>query len=154
MTTRSRQLTITLALAGGVALGGYGIASAADGQPATPADTDETVEVDDLEEEDVDEVDPGRAAEAQLSEADAVAVATGVAPGTVGDVELEDDDGALVYEIEITDTAGTETEVTIDAVSGDVIANETDDDHDDDDVEHENEHEGEDEDDPDEDHED
>lgn len=67
-----------------------------------------------------------------LTAQDAIEIALKEVPGTVEEVELEDEDGKLVFEIEIVSTDGTETEVEIDAMSGDVLEIESDDDEDDD----------------------
>ena len=52
--------------------------------------------------------------------------------GEVQDVELEKEDGMMVYEIEILDANGQEVEVEIAADTGAVIEVETEDDDDDD----------------------
>ncbi|MBR3119072.1 PepSY domain-containing protein [Oceanobacillus profundus] len=56
-------------------------------------------------------------------------------PGTVEEVELEDEDGYLFYEVEVDARDGNEYEILIDAETGDVIAveSEDEDDRDDDD---------------------
>ena len=62
-------------------------------------------------------------------------------PGTVEEVELEDEDGYLFYEVEVDARDGNEYEILIDAETGDVIAVESEDEDDrDDDDNDDNEH--------------
>ena len=70
-----------------------------------------------------------------LSEEQAIAIALAEIPGAVEEVELEREDGILVYEVEIETADGGETEVEINANSGEIIevsVDNDDDDHDDD----------------------
>ena len=48
-------------------------------------------------------------------------------PGRVIDVELDDDDGRHVYEMEILDTRGRVVEIKVDAASGRILKREIDD---------------------------
>lgn len=50
-----------------------------------------------------------------------------VRPGRVIEIELERDDGALVYELEILDADGTVWEVYVDAATGQVLGEERED---------------------------
>ncbi len=143
----TRKTLITLAAALGVLGGGFGIASATSQTSPTenspgvvendgnePAKTDETDETDEKEETDDDVVDPARAAEAVLTAEDAEAAAIEAAGGgTTEPAELEDEDGELVYEVEITADDGTESEVTVNAIDGTTTVEIEDDDEEDDD---------------------
>ncbi|MEE8600268.1 PepSY domain-containing protein [Euzebya tangerina] len=98
-------------------------------------DDDDGADDDEGEESEADEAaeNAALAEQASLSAADAEAAATAAVPGTAAPAELEDEDGTVVYEVEVTDEAGTVHEVIIDANTGDVLAQEVDDDDDDDD---------------------
>lgn len=68
-----------------------------------------------------------------LTEDQAIAIALAEFPGEVEEVELEREDGILIYEVEIETADGGETEVEIDANSGEIIEvslEDDDDDHD------------------------
>ena len=52
--------------------------------------------------------------------------ATDKVPGTVGDVELDEVDGKVVYEVEVTAKDGTETDVIVDATHGKVLSQQAD----------------------------
>lgn len=54
-------------------------------------------------------------------------------PGTIDEVELENEDGYLFYEVEVDAAGGDEYEILIDAQTGEVIDVEGDDEDDDDD---------------------
>ena len=69
-------------------------------------------------------VDP---ASVELDMAAASAIALGAVPGSVTEAELEDEDGVIVWEMEILAEDGKEYEVTIDANSGSVLETELDD---------------------------
>ena len=62
-----------------------------------------------------------------LSEQEAVDIATAEANGTVGEVELESEDGTPVYEVELVTANGGETEVAVHADDGTVLEIETED---------------------------
>ena len=68
-----------------------------------------------------------------LTEAQAIEIALVEVPGEVQEIELETEDGATVYEIEILGADGQAFEVEISADSGAVIEVEAEDDDDDDD---------------------
>ena len=75
------------------------------------------------------------AAETGLTEEQAIEIALMEFPGEVNEVELEREDGMLVYEIEILSADGLEIEVEIAANTGDVLefeAEKSDGDEDDD----------------------
>lgn len=58
-------------------------------------------------------------------------IALGAQAGTIEEIELENEDGKAVFEVEIKTDTG-EVEVMIDAATGDVLSMEQDDDGDDD----------------------
>ena len=62
-----------------------------------------------------------------LSEQEAVDIATAEANGTVGEVELESENGTPVYEVELVTANGGETEVAVHADDGTVLEVETED---------------------------
>jgi uncharacterized protein YpmB len=68
-----------------------------------------------------------------LSEEQAIAIALTEVSGEVQEVELEKEDGVMIYEIEILDAAGQEFEIEISADTGDVLEVEAEDEDDDDD---------------------
>jgi len=74
------------------------------------------------------------AAQTGLTEEQVIEIALSVIPGEVQEVELEREDGMQVYEIEILSANGSEMEVEVNALTGDVleVEAEDDDDHDDD----------------------
>lgn len=84
------------------------------------------------------ETDDGEAGEAQEAKAleslatstaqEASAAATAAVPGTAGAVELENENGYVVYNVEVTSPDGTIVEVKVDAGNGSVLAQEADDD--------------------------
>ncbi len=63
-----------------------------------------------------------------LSEAQAIEIALLEVAGDVQEVELERDDGMMVYEVEIVDAEGQEYEIEIAADTGEVIEVEAEDD--------------------------
>ncbi len=90
----------------------------------------------------ISEAAPGLLARAQISGDRALAIArTEVPNGRVVEAELEDEDGQFVYDVHVRVDDGAEFEVLIDAMTGVVVAVETEDDdgHDDDDG-HEDDH--------------
>ncbi len=169
----------TGAVAIGLALGTMGVASAAT-QPA-PAPTDTAVEADTAVDSNVQ--DPSYTGSVQapaedvtLSEADeatqleglatitpeeAATAANAAVAGEVSTIELDNENGTVVYSVGILDTTGAQIDVTVDAGDGTVLDQQADDESedesiseadesdnksvsatDDDAVQHENEHEG------------
>lgn len=61
---------------------------------------------------------------AKISDADANAAATAKVPGTVVKTELSEEDGNVVYDVEVKDASGAITEVVVDAGNGTVLAQE------------------------------
>ena len=70
------------------------------------------------------------AKQAKITQDEAINAALEKVPGTVEEVELEDEKGTIVYEIELVSTDGTEHEVEVDAQTGEVLKVEADDDDD------------------------
>jgi len=68
------------------------------------------------------------AKQAKITQDEAINAALEKVPGTAGEVELEDEKGTIVYEIELVSTDGTEHEVEVDAQTGEVLKVEADDD--------------------------
>ena len=104
---------------------------------------------------DADEAKADRAEQAKLEKVakiDAKAAskaATDKVPGTVDEVDLDEEGGNVVYEVEVTAKDGTETDVIVDAGNGRILAQETDDksddkDHESDDKDHESDDKGDD----------
>ncbi|MCU1545244.1 MAG: propeptide PepSY amd peptidase [Homoserinimonas sp.] len=58
----------------------------------------------------------------------ATASALAVVPGTAGAVELDNENGYVVYSVEVTAADGSSVDVKVDAGNGDVLAEEADDD--------------------------
>ena len=70
------------------------------------------------------------AIQAKITEEAATKTALEKVPGTVNEVELEDEDGTVVYEFEITSTDGTQQDVKVDAKTGKIVKVEADDEED------------------------
>lgn len=70
--------------------------------------------------------------QSDLSIAQVSEIALGAQAGTIEEIELENEDGKAVFEVEIKTETG-EVEVMIDAATGEVLAMEQDDDSNDDD---------------------
>ena len=92
------------------------------------------VEADDEEngkENDEEENDTQNQAElakqAKITEEQATKTALEKVPGTVNEVELEDENGTIVYEIEVVSTDGTQQDVKVDAQTGKIVKVEADD---------------------------
>jgi uncharacterized membrane protein YkoI len=83
------------------------------------------------EENDDEENDPQEQAalakQAKITEAQSKDIALKEVPGTVNDVELEDEDGTIVYGVEVIAKDGTQHDVKIDAKTGKVVKVELDD---------------------------
>ena len=87
----------------------------------------EVLEVEDEENGEDDDEDSISASNVSLSEEDAIDIATDEVNGTVEEIELENEDGMPVYEIELVASNGSETEVTVHADEGTVLDIETED---------------------------
>lgn len=154
----------------GLAVGTMGLATAAT-TPTAPAADNSAVEADVQDPsydgsvaapaEDDTLTDAEEAAQlealATVTADEAAAAASDVVPGEVVEVELDDENGSVVYSVEIVDSSGAEVDVKVDAGTGEVLDQQIDDDDESSDsdvdgIQHENEHEGDN--DPDENHED
>ena len=152
--TRTNRMLITAAAMVGVAAGAAGIAGAVTGgdtgqdPSATTTEQTETVDTDGgpeaeegqesadegqggADEHEGDEEDegpePGDAAlieGAAVSQSEAEATARAEVPGTVARTEIEDEDGTVVWDVEIDAEDGSEQEVTVDATTGAVTKTE------------------------------
>lgn len=105
-------------------------------------DEDEYEEDEDESEEDEEIEEAEQAvlkAQAKVSQADALSAAKAAytGSGTFNEMDLDDEDGGLIWEVEFVDAAGNEVEVHVDAMTGDVLGQiddvEDDEDEDDDD---------------------
>lgn len=117
-------------IAGGAAvltlgLGGTGIAIAQSGGDAKAAYTSSVTTPDTGTE--VEGNDPALAALAKITPDQAKAAALAAVPGTAGQVELENEDGNVVFGVEVTTSAGKTIDVKVDAGNGKVLAQEADD---------------------------
>ncbi|MBM7607734.1 putative membrane protein YkoI [Lysinibacillus composti] len=72
------------------------------------------------------------AKQAQITEQEATKIALEKVPGTVNEVELENEDGLIVYEFEIVGEDGSEQDLDVDAKTGEIVKVEADDDENDD----------------------
>ncbi|RDW22319.1 hypothetical protein CWR48_01025 [Oceanobacillus arenosus] len=97
---------------------------------AAEADDEEA----DGEEADDDQSQAELAKQATVTKEAATQTALDQVPGTVGDVELEDENGTIVYSIEVTAQDGTQQEVKVDATTGKVVNVENDDNEENDDA--------------------
>jgi len=69
------------------------------------------------------------AQEAKLTPQEAEAKALAAVPGNVGKVELGDENGRVIYEVHVQDASGKNTEVKVDAKTGEIAGKETDGEH-------------------------
>ncbi len=136
--TMKAVLAAAAAAAVGVAVGAGGIASAVGNSSPSSPEADNvhepaytsSVTIDDDEEND-NEADESAAlaglAKITADQARDAALAA-VPDGTAGEVELENENGNVVYGVEVTDASGAEYDVKVDAGNGTVLAQEADDD--------------------------
>jgi len=109
-----------------IASSGFALAQGAGSSPLDGADEDNSVTQNNV----------------NLSEQEAIDIATTEANGTVQEVELESEDGTPVYEVELVAASGSETEVAIHADDGTVLETESEEENEveeDDEMEEENE---------------
>ena len=119
----------------GVALGAGGIASAVGGSTPSTAEADNTQEpaytssVTTIDVENDNEADEASAlaGSAKITADEARNAALAAVPGTAGEVELENENGNVVYGVEITDASGATYDIKVDAGNGTVLAQEADD---------------------------
>jgi len=136
----TRKWVVTAAAGAGALMGAAGLASAATNAttPSTPAaqnqeahDTEaapnytSSITVPDKAES-TDEAGEAAALKAMvtLTPEQASAAATAAVPGTAGDIELENDGGNVVYDVEVT-TANGHVDVKVDPGNGKILAQET-----------------------------
>ena len=74
-----------------------------------------------------DDDDAVIAGQARLTSSEAATIATTALPGKVTETKLDDENGYLVWEVEIIDAKGHETELKIDAGNGRLLAAERED---------------------------
>jgi len=148
--SKAKKVLFTALAALGVTVGAAGLANAATSQPAPTApavaqqagpDTVETDESPNYTSSVTVPQTPDSGAETDDEAADAAklaplatvtpeaasAAATAAVPGTAGAATLGDENGNVVYEVEVTTADGSKVEVKVDAGNGNVLAQETDD---------------------------
>lgn len=81
--------------------------------------------------DDHDSRDAGSGAAARVTAGDAASSAVRAVPGTVTEAELDDEDGALVWELDVYGSDRVWHDVTVDAGNGKVLGKHTSDDNDD-----------------------
>lgn len=93
-----------------------------------PAETNETEAADGSPEEKAQEKaeTDALAKLATVTGQEAAKAATDLVPGTVSSIELDDEDGFVVWEVDITQADGTTVEVLVDAGNASILAQETD----------------------------
>lgn len=137
----TRRAITTSAIALGVLAGSAGIAAAVSSQgstaqeaPTTGTTEDEvpdpmpsgSIQAPDVEGQSEAEESAALESLATISADDAAQAALVANPGaTVNGVELENEDGSVVYEVDVADSAGTTLEVKIDAGNGAVLTQES-----------------------------
>jgi len=142
-TSRTKRLLFSGAAAIGVAAGAAGTAGAATGGQSTPSQTPTEAEADGAQDPSyTSSVTAPEAPESQ-PEADEAAALEGVAtvtadqardaalsamPGTAGEVELDNENGNVVWSVEITAADGTITDVKVDAGNAAILAQDSEDD--------------------------
>ncbi|MDQ1466534.1 MAG: hypothetical protein QOH10_949, partial [Actinomycetota bacterium] len=113
-TKRLPKVLGALGLAGGLALGAAGIAAAATGPSSSPSTPTSTAAAD-------EKGDAALPALAKITPDQAKQAALAAVPGTVTKVALENENGSVVYGVEIS-ANGTTTDGKIDAGNGKVLA--------------------------------
>jgi uncharacterized membrane protein YkoI len=107
-TKRLTQVLGALGIAAGLGLGAAGIAAAATDTTSTPASSEASA----------------LQATAKVTPAAAGQAALAALPGTVNEVELDNENGTVVYSVEVADH-GTTTDVKVDPGTGKVLAQES-----------------------------
>ncbi|MFF2652977.1 PepSY domain-containing protein [Streptomyces sp. NPDC058045] len=136
-TLAGRRRTATVVLAAAVVLGGAAATTAAYGEDHGRGGAQKTAgaTAGTGGEDHGDHDDAGDAGDAALLKSakvdikQAVDTATKSVPGTATSADLDDEHGKAVWEVEVTDTKGTEHEVTVDATTGKVTEAGPDDSH-------------------------
>lgn len=132
--SRYKKRIYVWAIALGLTIGSVGVAAAATGGGNTPAaSTDETGEVQEPaytgsiqappEDESMSEADEAAQLSglATITADEAATAATGAVPGTAGKVELDNENGTVVYSVEVTDDTGARIDVKVDAGNGAIL---------------------------------
>lgn len=133
--SRTMKVVLGGAAAIGVALGAGGIASAVGSSTPSSAEADgaqepaytSSVTVADTEDGSEADESTALASSATITADEARAAALAAVPGTVDEVELENENGNVVYGVEVTDASGTSYDVKVDAGNGAVLAQQADD---------------------------
>ena len=118
MKNKKNKVLIPALAAAILAGGGFSIAHA-----AAPQDKPTT----EVAEENDTQNQAELAKQAKITEEEATKTALEKVPGTVNEVELEDEDGTIVYGIEVVSTDGTQQDVKVDAQTGKIVKVEADD---------------------------
>ena len=118
MKNKKNKVLIPALAAAILAGGGFSIANA-----AAPQDRPTT----EVAEENEDQSQAELAKQVKITEEEATKIALEKVPGTVNEVELEDEDGTIVYGFEIVSTDGTQQDVKVDAQTGKIVKVEADD---------------------------
>jgi uncharacterized membrane protein YkoI len=125
--SRRRRLIAGGAAVAALGLGGTGIAIAQSGGggDAKARYTSSVTVADSGTENEAD--DAALAGLAKISPDQAKAAALAAVPGTAGKVELENEDGNVVFGVEVSSAGGSKMDVKVDAGNGKVLAQEPDD---------------------------
>lgn len=130
--SRTMKAVLGTAAAIGIAVGAGGMASAVSSSGGE-ADTSQepaytsSITVDDTAESSEADEAAALAGSAKITADEARAAALAAVPGTAEEVELENENGNVVYGVEVTDANGAEHDVKVDAGNGTVLAQEADD---------------------------
>jgi uncharacterized membrane protein YkoI len=136
---RLKRILASIAIAGGLGVGAAGIAAAAtNASSPTPSGSTTGSGATDSQQQDPSYQSsvtlPEQANQSQADEAKALEAAAktspdqarhaalAAVPGTTGNVSLDNEDGNVVYSVEVTDSNGTVTDVKVDAGNGTVLA--------------------------------
>ena len=118
MKNKKNKILIPALAAAILAGGGFSIANA-----AAPQDKPTT----EVAEENDTQNQAELAKQAKITEEQATKIALEKVPGTVNEVELEDENGTIVYGFEVVSTDGTQQDVKVDAQTGKIVKVEADD---------------------------
>lgn len=136
---RLKRILASIAIAGGLGVGAAGVAAAAtNSSSSTPSGSTAASTATDTQQQDPSyqssvtspeqanqsEADEAKALEAaaKISPDQARQAALAAVPGTAGSVSLDNENGNVVYSVQITDSSGTVTDVKVDAGNGSVLA--------------------------------
>ena len=92
-------------------------------------DTEDGTEEDGTDDDGTDDEvsDPALVAQATVTQAEAEGIARAEVPGTVRSIHVEQEDGGLQWDVEVTATDGTRHDLQVDADTGAVVEHDTDD---------------------------